>query len=69
MLSACAEELEEILEQCDEFIFSFAIGEEEGEEYGEVACPKDYFFGDFFGYFAGVLGVARQVFEGTHTLE
>jgi hypothetical protein len=37
MLTASSEELEEILKESDEFVFSFAVCQEEREEDGEVA--------------------------------
>lgn len=37
MLAAGSEELEEILEEGDELILAFTIGEKEGEEDGEIA--------------------------------
>ncbi len=48
MFAAGSEELEEILEKCDEFILSFAIGQEEGEEDGEVARPDYQLAGKVF---------------------
>jgi hypothetical protein len=45
MLSTSAEKLEEVLEQCDEFVLALAVGEEEGEEDGEVAGAYEYLFG------------------------
>lgn len=41
MLAAGGEELEEILEEGDEFVFSFTISEEKREEDGEVAGSDD----------------------------
>lgn len=49
MLAAGGEELEEILEEGDELVLAFAIGEEEGEEDGEIAGADDQLTSEVFG--------------------
>ena len=57
ILSTGTHELEEILKECDEFILSFAVGEEEREEDGEVTGSDHDIFGEFFRHVSGVPGV------------
>lgn len=48
VFSAGGEELEEVLEEGDELVLAFAVGEEEGEEDGEVAGADHYLPGYLF---------------------
>jgi hypothetical protein len=69
VFAAEAEELEEVLEECDELIFALAVGEEEGPEDGEVAGAYEDLLRELFGYLAGLQGAQAQVVQGTHALE
>jgi hypothetical protein len=48
VFSAGGEELEEVLEEGDELVLALAVGEEEGEEDGEVARAHHYLPGYLF---------------------
>lgn len=69
MLAASCKELEDILKECNEFVFSLAVSEEEGEEYGEVASPHDYFLCDFLCYFGCGACVLGKIMKATYTLK
>jgi hypothetical protein len=69
VFSADADELEEVLEECDEFIFAFAVGEKEGEEDGEVAGPDEDFLCYLFREVFGGVGVLGEVAEGRYVAQ
>ena len=64
VFAASAGEFEEILKECDEFVLALAVGEEEGEEDGEVAGADEDFLGDFFCEIFGVDCVLGQILGG-----
>lgn len=69
MLAAGREELEEILEESDELVLAFAIGEEEREEDGEIAGADDQLTREVFCQLGCGPRVVGEVLEACHTLE
>ena len=69
MLSADRDELEEVLKESDELVFSFAVGEEDREEDGEVAGAEEDLLGYFFGELAGLACSPGDVVERRGTAE
>jgi hypothetical protein len=53
ILAASRKELEEVLEEGDEFVLALAVGQEEGEEYREVAGLQEDLLGEVSGELAG----------------
>jgi hypothetical protein len=53
ILAASRKELEEVLEEGDKFVLALAVGQEEGEEYREVAGLQEDLLGEVSGELAG----------------
>ena len=69
VFAAGGEELEEILEERDELVLALAVGEEEGEEDGEVARADHYLPGDIFCEFGRCACVVCYFVQTAHALE
>ena len=69
MFAAGGEELEEILEERDELVLALAVGEEEGEEDGEVAGAHHYLPGDIFCQLGRRACVVCYLVQTAHALE
>lgn len=52
------------MEQGQQFIFSFAVGEEQAEEDAEIAGSDQDIFGDLFSDVGGIFGMSGYILDG-----
>lgn len=51
------------MEEGQQFILTFAVGQEEREKYRKIAGADEDVLGDFLCYVAGILGVSGNVLD------
>jgi len=63
MFATGTSKFKQVLKQCDELIFAFAVGQKQREEDREVAGTDEDFFSDLLRKVFGRNGILCQVME------